>query len=53
MKTKKQTTSESFKPIVGHNIGPGWWYACGVCKGKISNMDKKCPHCGRGVKWGV
>lgn len=53
MKTKKQTTNESFKPIVGHNVGPGWWYICGVCKGTIKNTDKRCPHCGRGIKWGV
>ncbi len=42
---------EPVKPIVGHNIGPTWWYACGECKGDIDTGDKFCRHCGSELKW--
>ena len=47
----KIKSQEPVKPIVGHNIGPTWWYACVECKGAIDIGDKFCRHCGRALKW--
>ena len=42
---------EPIAPKCGHNVGVGWWYACGACNGEIVRSDDYCPHCGRKVKW--
>lgn len=42
---------ESYKPERFSNNGVTWWYGCGYCDKPIDVDERKCPFCGKGIKW--